>query len=54
MRALLGLIGARIDQSISPAMHEAAGRALGIDVRYHLIDAHVIGFGADATNWSRS
>lgn len=29
-------------------MHEAAGRALGIDVRYHLIDAHVIGFGADA------
>jgi hypothetical protein len=29
-------------------MHEAARRALGIDVRYHLIDAHVIGFGADA------
>jgi len=47
-RALLGLIGAKIDRSISPAMHEAAGRALGIDVRYHLIDAHVIGFDADA------
>jgi quinate/shikimate dehydrogenase (NAD+) len=47
-RALLGLIGARIGQSISPAMHEAAGRALGIDVRYHLIDAHVIGFDAGA------
>lgn len=47
-RALLGLVGARIDRSISPAMHEAAGRAVGIDVRYHLIDAHVIGFGPDA------
>jgi shikimate dehydrogenase len=47
-RALLGLIGARISRSISPAMHEAAGRATGIDVRYHLIDASVIGFGADA------
>lgn len=47
-RALLGLIGTRIDRSISPAMHEAAGRALGIDLRYHLIDAQVIGFGADA------
>ncbi|NJN40538.1 MAG: hypothetical protein HC807_06465, partial [Gammaproteobacteria bacterium] len=47
-RALLGLIGERIGRSISPAMHEAAGRALGIDVRYHLIDAHVIGFGPDA------
>lgn len=47
-RALLGLVGARIGRSISPAMHEAAGRALGIDVRYHLIDAHVIGFGPEA------
>jgi quinate/shikimate dehydrogenase (NAD+) len=47
-RALLGLVGARIGRSISPAMHEAAGRATGIDVRYHLIDAHVIGFGPDA------
>lgn len=47
-RALLGLVGARIGRSISPAMHEAAGRALGIDVRYHLIDAHDIGFGPDA------
>jgi len=47
-RALLGLVGARIGRSISPAMHEAAGRALGIDVRYHLIDAHVIGFGAES------
>jgi len=47
-RALLGLIGAKIARSISPAMHEAAARALDIDLRYHLIDSHVIGFGADA------
>jgi shikimate dehydrogenase len=47
-RALLGLVGARIGRSISPAMHEAAGRALGLDVRYHLVDSHVIGFGPDA------
>jgi len=47
-RALLGLVGSRIGRSISPAMHEAAGRALRIDVRYHLIDAHVIGFGPEA------
>ncbi len=47
-RTLLGLVGARIGRSISPAMHEAAGRALGIDVRYHLIDSHVLGFGPDS------
>ena len=47
-RALLGLVGARIGRSISRAMHEAAGRALGLDVRYHLVDSHVIGFGPDA------
>lgn len=45
-RALLGLIGARIGRSISPAMHEAAGAALGIDVRYHLIDSAELGFSA--------
>jgi shikimate dehydrogenase len=44
-RALLGLIGSSIGRSISPAMHEAAGAALGIDVRYHLIDADELGFG---------
>jgi shikimate dehydrogenase len=45
-RALVGLIGAKIQHSLSPAMHEAAGASLGIDVRYHLIDADVLGFGA--------
>lgn len=45
-RALLGLIGARIGRSISPAMHEAAGAALGLDVRYHLIDSTELGLTA--------
>ena len=45
-RALLGLVGSRIAQSLTPAMHEAAGHAVGIDVRYHLIDSHVLGFTA--------
>jgi shikimate dehydrogenase len=35
---LLGLIGAPISHSASPAMHEAAAAALNIDARYHLID----------------
>jgi shikimate dehydrogenase len=35
---LLGLIGAPIAHSASPAMHEAAGEALGVRCRYHLIE----------------
>ncbi|MBM3599635.1 MAG: shikimate dehydrogenase [Alphaproteobacteria bacterium] len=46
-RALLGLIGSSIGRSISPAMHEAAGAALGIDVRYHLIDTQELSFGLE-------
>ncbi|OYV34281.1 MAG: shikimate dehydrogenase [Rhodospirillales bacterium 20-64-7] len=34
----LGLIGADIGPSRSPAMHEAEGRAQGLDVSYQLID----------------
>jgi shikimate dehydrogenase len=41
---LLGLIGAPIAHSASPAMHEAAGEALGMRCRYHLIEVA----GADA------
>ncbi len=37
-RALLGLIGAPIKSSASPAMHEAAGDALGIRCHYQLIE----------------
>ena len=35
---LVGLIGAPIAHSASPAMHEAAGRALGFRYAYHLIE----------------
>jgi shikimate dehydrogenase len=45
-RPLLGLIGAKIGRSISPAMHEAAARALGIELHYHLIDTDVLGHSA--------
>jgi shikimate dehydrogenase len=37
-RVLLGLLGSPISHSAAPAMHEAAGAALGLDIRYHLID----------------
>ena len=35
---LLGLIGAPIAHSASPAMHEAAGQAIGTRCRYPLIE----------------
>jgi shikimate dehydrogenase len=41
---LLGLIGAPIAHSASPAMHEAAAQALGLRCFYHLIEVA----GADA------
>lgn len=37
-RYLTGLIGAPIAQSAAPAMHEAAGDALGVRVHYQLIE----------------
>lgn len=37
-RVLLGLLGHPISHSAAPAMMEAAGKAVGLDVRYHLID----------------
>ncbi|WP_018259577.1 shikimate dehydrogenase [Methylobacterium sp. WSM2598] len=43
-RALLGLIGAPIKHSASPAMHEAAAEALGMRAHYQLIEIA----GADA------
>ncbi len=42
-RALLGLIGAPIASSAAPAMHEAAGDAIGVRCHYQLIEV----FGAD-------
>lgn len=37
-RVLLGLIGSPIAHSAAPAMHEAAARAAGFELHYHLID----------------
>ncbi len=44
-RVLLGLIGSPIAHSAAPAMHEAAARAAGIELHYHLIE--VAGAGRD-------
>jgi len=48
-RVLLGLLGHPISHSASPAMHEAAAAAIGIDARYHLIDVD----GADRSALER-
>ena len=47
--ALLGLIGSPIGSSASPAMHEAAGEAVGIRCHYQLIDVA----GADPAELAR-
>jgi shikimate dehydrogenase len=41
-RALVGLIGANILQSLSPALHEDAFAAIGIRGAYHLMDTDVL------------
>ena len=48
-RALLGLIGSPIGGSASPAMHEAAGDAVGVRCHYQLIDVA----GADTAELTR-
>jgi shikimate dehydrogenase len=44
----VGLIGASIQQSKSPALHEAEARALGLDLNYRLIDLKTFGAGVEA------
>jgi shikimate dehydrogenase len=44
----LGLIGASIQQSRSPFMHETEARALGLDLDYELLDLKVMGVGPEA------
>jgi shikimate dehydrogenase len=58
-RVLLGLIGAGIQASRAPELHEAAGAAAGRCLFYHLIDAELLGFDAadlprvlDAVRWA--
>ncbi len=45
---LLGLIGAGIQRSLSPALQEEEGRHHGLRVHYQLIDLDAAGVGTDA------
>jgi shikimate dehydrogenase len=45
---LCGLIGAGIQRSRSPALHEAEARAQGLELVYKLLDLDAMGLGVDA------
>ncbi|HSW09091.1 shikimate dehydrogenase [Aquabacterium sp.] len=47
-KPLIGLIGAGISQSLSPAMHEEEARHHGLDLHYQLIDLDRTGEGIEA------
>ena len=47
-KPLIGLIGAGIGQSLSPAMHEEEARHHGLDLHYQLIDLDRTGSGVEA------
>ena len=47
-RIQVGLIGAAIQQSKSPFMHETEARALGLNLDYALLDLKAMGVGAEA------
>jgi shikimate dehydrogenase len=47
-KLLVGLIGAGIQRSLTPAMHEAEARAQGLRLHYQLIDLDVTGQGVEA------
>src|SRR3954471_8665046 len=47
-KLLLGLIGAGIQRSLSPALQEEEGRHHGLRVHYQLIDLETAGVGTDA------
>ncbi len=47
-KLLLGLIGAGIQRSMSPAIHEEEGRHHGLRVHYQLIDLDAAGVGPEA------
>jgi shikimate dehydrogenase len=47
-KVLLGLIGAGIQRSLSPALHEGEGRQHGLRVHYQLVDLEAAGAGAEA------
>jgi shikimate dehydrogenase len=47
-KLLLGLIGAGIQRSLSPALQEEEGRHHGLRIHYQLVDLEVAGAGNDA------
>jgi shikimate dehydrogenase len=47
-KVLVGLIGAGIGRSLSPAMHEAEAQAQGLRLHYQLIDLDAAGRGLEA------
>jgi shikimate dehydrogenase len=47
-KVLLGLVGAGIQRSMSPALHEEEGRHHGLRVHYQLIDLDAAGVGLEA------
>jgi shikimate dehydrogenase len=47
-KLLVGLIGAGIQRSLTPAMHEAEAQALGLRLHYQLIDLDVTQQGIEA------
>lgn len=47
-KALVGLIGAGIQRSLTPAMHEQEARSHGLRLHYQLIDLDRAGVGAEA------
>ncbi|HJS76344.1 MAG TPA: shikimate dehydrogenase [Burkholderiales bacterium] len=47
-KLLLGLIGAGIQRSLSPALHEEEGRHHGLRLHYQLIDLETAGVGVEA------
>ncbi len=46
-RCLLGLVGAGIQASRTPSMHEREAQARGIACTYRLLDLDVLGYGAE-------
>ncbi len=53
---LLGLVGAGIEASLTPALHEREGAECGLRVSYRLIDTGMLGIGAaqlpDLLDWA--
>ena len=47
-KLLVGLIGAGIQRSLTPAMHEEEARAQGLRLHYQLIDLDRAGQGPEA------